>query len=54
MFGKVPGHKFPPDFMFMLGKQEAKKVLFSRSQNVTVKRGENIKYPPYAFTEHGA
>ena len=24
------------------------------SQNVTLKRGHNIKYLPYAFTEHGA
>ena len=26
----------------------------SRSQNATLKRGQHIKYPPYAFTEHGA
>lgn len=26
----------------------------SRSQFVTLKRGQNIKYLPYAFTEHGA
>jgi len=26
----------------------------SRSQTVTLKRGQNIKYLPYAFTEHGA
>lgn len=26
----------------------------SRSQNATLKRGQNIKYRPYAFTEHGA
>src|SRR5450432_3892001 len=26
----------------------------SRSQIATLKRGENIKYLPYAFTEHGA
>jgi hypothetical protein len=25
-----------------------------RSQNVTLKRGQHRKYPPYAFTEHGA
>jgi hypothetical protein len=24
----------------------------SRSQIVTLKRGQNIKYPPFAFTEH--
>lgn len=26
----------------------------SRSHSVTLKRGQHIKYPPYAFTEHGA
>ena len=26
----------------------------SRSQNATLKRGRNIKYRPYAFSEHGA
>src|SRR5438105_769696 len=26
----------------------------SRSQFATLKRGQNIKYRPYAFTEHGA
>jgi len=25
----------------------------SRSQSVILKRGQNIKYPPYAFTEQG-
>jgi hypothetical protein len=25
----------------------------SRSQFVTLKRGQNIKYPPYVFTENG-
>jgi hypothetical protein len=25
----------------------------SRSQNVILKRGKNVKYPPYAFTEEG-
>ncbi|MDH5605128.1 MAG: ORF6N domain-containing protein [Cyclobacteriaceae bacterium] len=24
-----------------------------RSQNATLKRGRHLKYPPYAFTEHG-
>ena len=24
-----------------------------RSQNVTLKRGQHLKYRPYAFTEHG-
>jgi hypothetical protein len=36
--------------MFELTKKEAEA---SRSQNATLKRGENIKYLPYAFTEHG-
>lgn len=26
----------------------------SRSQIATLKRGDNVKYPPFAFTEHGA
>jgi ORF6N domain len=44
--------RFPPDFMFQLTEQEAQGVL-SRSQSVTLKRGQNIKYRPNAFTEHG-
>lgn len=46
--------RFPPDFAFQLSKQEALAVNRSRSQNVTLKRGENTKYLPLAFTEHGA
>ncbi|MBN2037645.1 MAG: ORF6N domain-containing protein [Chitinispirillaceae bacterium] len=42
--------RFPEDFMFQLSKDEAKA---SRSQFVTLKRGQNIKYLPYAFTEQG-
>jgi phage regulator Rha-like protein len=42
--------RFPEKYMFELTRQEAEA---SRSQNVTLKRGENIKYLPYAFTEHG-
>jgi phage regulator Rha-like protein len=42
--------RFPGDFMFQLAIQE---VRDSRSQIVTLKRGQNIKYRPYAFTEHG-
>lgn len=38
--------------MFQLTKEEALS-LRSRSQFVTLKRGYNIKYCPYAFTEHG-
>ena len=60
--------KFPPDFLFKLTLQEAEVLRRSRSQFVTLKhrpnrsqnvtgslkRGQNIKYQPYAFTEHGA
>ena len=45
--------RFPADFMFRLTKDEAKAISASRSQIVTLKRGQNIKYLPYAFTEHG-
>ena len=40
--------------MFQLSENEAKEFEASRSQNVILKRGKNIKYLPYAFTEHGA
>ena len=43
--------RFPEDFMFELSAEEAED--FSRSQFATLKRGYNIKYLPYAFTEHG-
>jgi hypothetical protein len=43
--------KFPDDFMFELTKEETE--TFSRSQNVTLKQGQNIKYMPFVFTEHG-
>src|SRR5947199_10297149 len=46
--------RFPEDFMFRLTKEEAEGVRISRSQFVTLKRGQNIKYMPYAFTEYGA
>ncbi|MBI4669426.1 MAG: ORF6N domain-containing protein [Elusimicrobia bacterium] len=46
--------KFPADFMFQLTQEEVQTAQRSRSQFVTLKRGQNIKYPPYAFTEHGA
>ena len=43
--------------MFLLSKQEisdiSQIVISSRSQFVTLKRGHNIKYLPYAFTENG-
>ncbi len=46
--------RFPEDFIFRLSKAEAEAVQISRSQTVTLKRGQNVKYLPYAFTEHGA
>jgi len=57
--------RFPQDFMFQLTWEEVSLLKsqfvpsnaisgkFSRSQIVTLKRGLNIKYPPYAFTEQG-
>ena len=46
--------RFPVDFMFRLTLAEAEDMQRSRSQIVTLKRGQNIKYFPAAFTEHGA
>ena len=46
--------RFPDDFMFQLTLEEGKAVIRSRSQFATLKRGENIKYRPYVFTEHTA
>jgi hypothetical protein len=45
--------RFPEDFRFQLTASEA---AASRSQSVSLKpgRGQNIKFLPYAFTEHGA
>lgn len=45
--------RFPDDFMFQLSREEAEALLRSRSQSVTLKRGQNIKYLPYAFAEQG-
>ena len=45
--------RFPEDFMFQLTKEEAIFWARSRSQIAILKRGKNIKYLPYAFTEHG-
>ena len=42
--------RFPSHYMFELSKEETE---ISRSQIATLKQGENIKYLPYAFTEHG-
>ena len=46
--------RFPDDFTFRLTREEAAAIANSRSQSVILKRGENIKYLPYVFTEHGA
>jgi len=51
---KRSADRFPPDFAFRLTRDEAMEVRRSRSQPVILKRGENIKYLPLAFTEHGA
>jgi hypothetical protein len=46
--------RFPDDFIVQLTLDEARALWASRSQGATLKRGQNPKYPPYAFTEHGA
>lgn len=55
-------NRFPEDFMFQLNKNEADCSRFQfgtlnsghlRSQSVTLKRGQNIKYLPNVFTENG-
>ena len=43
-------NKFPDRYLFQLKWEEYNRL---RSQNVTLKRGGHLKYPPYAFTEHG-
>jgi hypothetical protein len=45
--------RFPEDFMFQLTREEAES---SRSQIAILNRsrGTNVKYRPFAFTEHGA
>lgn len=45
--------RFPEDFMFQFTAEEVER---SRSQIATLNsgRGQDIKYRPYAFTEHGA
>ncbi len=51
---KRNSERFPDDFPFQLTLEEGNSVLDSRSQIATLKRGRNIKYRPYVFTEHGA
>jgi len=43
--------RFPDPFAFRLTDTEWQSL---RSQNATLKRGQHRKYPPLAFTEHGA
>ena len=45
--------RFPDDFMFQLDPSEADALIHSRFQIGTLKRGQNIKYLPRAFTEQG-
>ena len=57
--------RFPPDFIFPLSADEFAELKAQglvtadgraalRSQIVTLKRGQHAKFPPHAFTEHGA
>jgi len=57
--------RFPQDFVFQVDRTEfealkAQNVISGdgraaqRSQNAIFERGQHIKFPPYAFTEHGA
>lgn len=46
--------RFPADFAFQVTREEAKVAARLRSQIVTLKRGQHIKYLPHVFTEHGA
>jgi hypothetical protein len=43
--------RFPEDFIFQLTKEE---LAILRSQSVTSSSWGGRRYPPYAFTEHGA
>lgn len=47
-------NKFPPDFLLELTSVESEALRRSRSQIVILKRGKNVKFSPFAFTEHGA
>ena len=42
--------RFPERYMFQLTQNEYDRL---RSQNVILKRGQHLKYMPYAITEHG-
>ncbi|WP_318678522.1 ORF6N domain-containing protein [Treponema sp.] len=50
--------RFPEEFCFQITREEVEREIISRSQFVTLKnnddrRGTNIKYLPYVFTEQG-
>jgi phage regulator Rha-like protein len=45
--------RFPEDFMFQLTVDEAQTYLSLRFQIGTLKRGQHLKYLPYAFTQEG-
>ncbi len=47
--------RFPEDFMFKLNSNEMKiwQKNYLRSQFVTLKQGEHVKYLPHVFTEQG-
>lgn len=53
---KRNSNRFPADFMFHLSNEEWRNLEALRSQIAILKagRGKHRKYPPYAFTEHGA
>jgi hypothetical protein len=62
---KRNARRFPADFLFSITQQEFNGLKESgvvsasgsavlRAQIVTLKRGQHAKYPPLAFTEHGA
>ncbi len=51
---KRNSERFPADFAFRLTKNETAALQGLRSQSVTLKRGQHLKYLPLAFTEHGA
>ena len=45
--------RFPGDFLFRLVQEEVETL--NRSQSVTgYQKHRNPRYPPFAFTEHGA
>lgn len=45
--------RFPPDFMMQLTFDEADMIARSRCQIGILKRGTNVKYLPYVFTQEG-